>query len=177
MTDAPSTTSGTSAPASGPGFPPFKADTFPSQLFWLAITFTVLFVVLWRMATPRIEGAIAARKSRIAKDLDAAEAHRRNAEQASADYEAALADARARAQSLAEDNHQRIRDEIDEAKAKAEAEALAAQSQAETRIAALKTEAQGHVREAARDAAVAIVARLTGDTVSSEDAARAIGGA
>ncbi len=178
MQAAPSTTtSGTSAPAPGPGFPPFKSETFPSQLFWLAISFAVMFVILWRMAAPRIEGAMAARKAQVGDDLGAAEAHRKNAEKASADYEAALAAARAHAQSMAEDNHQRIRAEIDDAKAKAETEAQAAQSEAESRIAALKIEARGHVRTAARDAAVAIVARLTGDSVSGEDAARAVGGA
>ena len=41
-------TTGTAAPQGGE-FPPFKTDTFPSQLFWLAITFAFLLVVMWRI--------------------------------------------------------------------------------------------------------------------------------
>lgn len=177
MQGAAPTTSGTAAPEQGPGFPPFKVETFPGQIFWLAITFAVLFVVLWRVAAPRIQGTIAARKGKIAGDLEAAEAHRKNAEKASADYEAALTGARNRAQSLAEENRKRIQQEVDAAKAGAETEAQASQAKAEARIDAMRNEAKAHVRDAARGAAIDIVARLTGDKVSDDEAAKAVSGA
>jgi len=158
----------------GAGFPPFKTETFPSQIFWLAITFAFLFVVLWRVAGPRIGGAIAGRKAQLTGDLSTAEQHKRDAEAASAAYESALAAARARAQSVADENRRRLNGEIDAAKAKADSEAHAAMSKAETSIAATRKEAMSHVANAARDAAIQIVARLTGDTVSPDEAAAAI---
>jgi len=172
------TTSGTEAPAQGgaAGFPPFRIETFPSQLFWLAITFTFLFVVLWRIVGPRVSGVLAERKKRIAGDLEAAEHHRRDAEGASAAYQSALASARARAQAVADENRKRIASSVEEAKAKADAEAQKAISAAEARIAAMRAEAKNNVAHAARDATAEIVSRLTGVTVSPDEAATAIRG-
>jgi F-type H+-transporting ATPase subunit b len=161
------------APHNG-GFPPFRTETFESQIFWLAITFTFLFVVLWRIAGPRIAGAIEARKARIADDLSEAEKHRRDAQAASTAYDAALAAARKRAHVLAEENRKRVHAEIDTAKSAAEADAQAATARAEASIQATRHAALAQVAKTAEEAAIAIVAHLTGETVSSQDAAAAI---
>jgi F-type H+-transporting ATPase subunit b len=168
-------TTGTAHPARGAGFPPFRTETFESQLFWLAITFTFLFVVLWRVAGPRIAGAIAARRNRVTGDLAEAEAHRKDAQAAQASYEAALAEARSRAHVLAEENRKRIGEEIEGAKAAADADALKATAAAESRIQATRTSALARVAKSAEEAAIAIVAHLTGETVSPEDARAALG--
>src|SRR5215813_6550413 len=106
----------TETPKQEGGFPPFKTETFPSQIFWLVITFAFLFVVLWRVAGPRINGVITSRRGAINADIAAAERARGDAESASAAYQTALAGARARAQSLAEDNRQTLNAEIAKAK-------------------------------------------------------------
>jgi len=168
------TTSTGAAPKSG-GFPPFDTKTFPNQFFWLAITFAVLFVVLWRIAGPRIAGAIAQRKGQVAGDLATAEAHRKDAEAAEAAYEAALAEARKRAHTLAEENRKRINGEIDAAKAAAEADAGRQMAEAEARIQATRKSALAQVAASAEDAAIAIVAHLTGETVSPAEAHAAVG--
>lgn len=173
MAAANSTTEGTEAP--GPaGFPPFNAETFPSQLFWLAITFGFLFVVLWRVAGPRIGAAIAERQGRIDEDLGDAQKHREAAEAASAAYQSALAKARQSAQGVAEDNRKRIAAEIDHAKAKADTEAREKTAAAEARLASVRAEAKGHVAKTAQEAAIEIVSRLTGETISAADAAAAL---
>lgn len=165
----------TEAPApKGGGFPPFKTETFPSQLFWLAITFTFLFLVLWRVTGPRIQGVIAARRGQIEGDLGKAEKHRQDAEAALHAYEAALAAARARAQGVAEENRKRIAAEVERAKTLADAEAQKATTAAEARIGQARAQAKDHVAKAAQDAAIEIVARLTGETVSPEDAAAVV---
>lgn len=166
-------TTGTVAPH-GAEFPPFKTDTFPGQLFWLAITFTVLLVVMWRIVGPRISAVIGERKGRIDGDLAAADKHRTDAEAALASYQSALAEARARAQKAAEENRQLVANEVEKAKAAAAVEGKDATAQAEARIAAMRREAAKHVTIAAQDAAAAIVARLIGATVSPEEAAAAV---
>ena len=133
----PATTTGTQVPASG-GFPPFKTETFPSQIFWLAITFAVLFVVMWRIAVPRIGGTIEGRKAKREGDLAAAEKHRQDAEAASAAYEQALATARGRAHGVADDNRKRLAAEFEKAKAEAEALAQSEYAKAEERIVSLR---------------------------------------
>jgi F-type H+-transporting ATPase subunit b len=174
MADGTTATTAVPSKPEGAGFPPFKTETFPGQIFWLVITFTFLFVVLWRVSGPRIAGAITTRRNRINDDIASAQAHRGDAEAASAAYQTALAGARARAQSLAESNRKTILDDVARAKAAADARASEDFAEAETRIAASRTEARGHVAKAAQDAAVQIVAHLTGETVSDADAAAAV---
>jgi F-type H+-transporting ATPase subunit b len=164
----------TETPAQAGGFPPFKTETYPSQIFWLAITFAFLFVVLWRIAGPRINGVIAGRRGAINADIAAADKARGEAQSASAAYQTALAGARARAQAMADENRQALNAEIAKAKAEAEAEAGRAMAAADARIAATRIEAKTHMVRAAEEAAIAIVRRLTGDSVSPADAAQAV---
>jgi F-type H+-transporting ATPase subunit b len=158
----------------GGGFPPFKIETFPSQLFWLAITFAFLFVMLWRVINPRIQGAIADRRARIAGDVAEAEKHRREAEQASAAYDSALTAARGRALAMADENRKRITGEVAGARAKADAKAADSMATAEARIAATRTQARASVAAAAQEATAEIVSRLIGEQIAPADVAAAV---
>jgi len=157
-------------------FPPFDTTNFPSQIFWLVITFGVLFIMLWRVAGPRIHNVIADRRAAINSAIDAANAARADADAASAAYDVALAGARARANAMADETRTGINAEIARAKAEAEAQAASAMASADARIQAARGAAQVHVTDAARDAAIAIVARLTGETVPADEAATAVKG-
>jgi F-type H+-transporting ATPase subunit b len=170
------TTATTEVPAKheGAGFPPFKVETFPSQIFWLAVTFAFLFVVLWRVAGPRIAGTIATRRGRITDDLAVAQSNRTGAEAADAQYRTALAGARARAQSLADANRKATNEALERNRGAAAARAHEDIAQAEARIATARDAAKTHVVKAAEDAAIEIVAHLTGDRVSPDDAAAAV---
>jgi F-type H+-transporting ATPase subunit b len=173
MAEVPAAKTGTEVPH-GAGFPPFKTETFPSQLFWLAVTFAFLLVVMWRIVGPRIAAVIGERKGRIDGDLAAADKHRKDAEAAQASYQSTLAEARARAQKTADENRKLVAEEVEKARAAADAEAKLATAQAETRIAVMRQEAAKHVTIAAQDAAASIVERLIGATVSPEEAAAAV---
>ena len=177
MADATNTTQTLGAPAKheATGFPPFKTETFPSQLFWLTITFAFLFVVLSRVAGPRINSVISGRRGTINAAIDEASKNRIEAETAQSAYAAALAHARSRANGIVEETRQKLNAEIARAKAEADAKAHDAITAAETRIAQTRDSAKLAVRTAARDAAIAIVERLTGDKVSAEEAASAMG--
>lgn len=168
----PATSSGTEAPSSG--FPPFKTDTYPSQLFWLTVCFAVLFVIIWRIANPMIQAVVQGRKTKIDGDLASAAQAKLDAEKALSDYEAALAAAKSRAVKLADDNRKVLDAEVEKAKAAADADAAKATAEAETRIAAMQAEAAKGVAQAAEEAAVAIVDRLIGERVPAEEAAAAV---
>jgi F-type H+-transporting ATPase subunit b len=163
------------APHKQGGFPPFDTTTFPSQLFWLVVTFAFLFTVLWRVAGPRINGAITNRRSVINGAIAEANKAQSDAEGAQAKYEMALTKARTNANALAEETRVKLNAEIAKAKADADAKAHDAMAAADVRIAATRENAKAAVTAAARDAAIAIVERLTGDKVSTEDAAKALG--
>lgn len=165
------------APQHGPGLPQMNPDSFPSQLFWLAITFGLLYALLARIVIPRIAGALADRHNRIAGDLDAADRSRKGASEALQAYQAALTEARRRALVVAEENRRQVNGEIDRLRAEAELKSRAAIAEAEKRIGEARTRSKAHIRGAASEAAAAIVERLTGAKVSAEEAAKAIAAA
>src|SRR5262245_51089476 len=156
------------------GLPQLKPEHFAGQIFWLAIAFGLLFILLSRVTLPKISGTLAARKSHIDGDLGAAEAAKKNASNALAEYEAALAQARGRALSLADENRKRIMTELEAKKRAADADAHSAMGKAETRIAAERTRAEANIRSASAEAAASIVERLLGVPISAEEAAKAV---
>jgi F-type H+-transporting ATPase subunit b len=175
MLDAPATTATTAAKAhASGGFPPFKFETFPSQFFWLAITLAVLFVVLWRYAGPRIKQTLTDRRGMIQKEFDAAQENRRRAEAATVAYETPLYEAREQARAMNEQSREHAAQEVKKAEAAASASAERATADAEARLARVREEAKTHIANAARDAAIEIVARLTGERVSGAEAEAAV---
>ena len=77
-------TAHTEAPAGHHEFPPFVTHHFPSQILWLALTFVLLYVLMSRVALPRIGAILAARQRRIAEDLAAAQRFKEQSEVADA---------------------------------------------------------------------------------------------
>ena len=143
-------------------FPPFDSHTFLSQLFWLVIIFGALYWLMSRVALPRVGGILASRRGRIEGDLAEAARMQEQATAAGAAYDAKLADAKARAQALAQKTHEELL-AADEAKRHAlEAELNGRMAEAERQIADTRTRAMGNVAGIARDAAAVIVEHLTG---------------
>jgi F-type H+-transporting ATPase subunit b len=158
----------------GGGFPPFQKDTFGSQLLWLAIFFVALYLIASRLALPRVGTIIADRRKRISGDLDEAARMKDAADAAIASYEKALADARARAQTMAAQTRDRVNAEVEARRKAVEASLQSKLTAAEETIAATRTAAMANVQGIAQDAAIAIVARLTGEAPSKAAAAAAV---
>jgi len=143
-------------------FPPFDPTYFSSQLFWLAITFVVLYLVMSRLAIPRIGAVIEERRDKIADDLDRAAELKLESEAAVAAYEKALADAKAKAAAIAAETREKLDAEIAAMQANVDAQLDEKLVAAEARIAESKAEALGHIREIAAETGEAIVAQLIG---------------
>ena len=79
------------------GFPPFDSSNFPSQLVSLAIAFVALYLIVSRIALPRVGRVIDARQNAIEGDLAEAEKLKDESEAALRAYESDLAEARSRA--------------------------------------------------------------------------------
>ena len=149
-------------------FPPFDPASFGGQLLWLAITFGALYLLMSRVALPQIGGILETRRARIEGDLAEAERLRKETEKAAAAYEAALADARKNAQSIAEETRASIRADIDNRRADVEAGLNKRINEAEARIASTKSAALANVDEIAADTAQALVARIAGGATAEE---------
>ena len=150
------------------GFPPLETETFAGQLVWLAITFGLLYVLLSRMVLPRLGGILENRRSLIATDLDDAAAMKKRAEDAGAAYDKALAEARSRAQILAQETRSKLAAESMPSARSSKPISASAWRKPKSTIAAKKAQAMGNVRTIATDTAAAIVERLTGKAPSTQ---------
>jgi F-type H+-transporting ATPase subunit b len=168
------TTAHTEAHSEKHAFPPFEAQHFPSQLFWLALTFVLLYVLMARVALPRIGGILAARSKHIADDLSAAQRFKEQSEAANAAYLKSLADARARAQAMANDTREQQAAQAEAANKKLEAQLHDKLATAEQSIAATRGAAMSNVAGIAADTAAAIVERLIGAAPAQSDVAAAV---
>jgi F-type H+-transporting ATPase subunit b len=157
------TKSHTEAPSGAKAtFPPFAKETFASQLVWLAITFVVLYLLISRIAVPRIGGILEERAKRIEGDFAAAQRMKEESEAALAAYEKSLAEARNRAQAIGTEIRDKLNAEAEERRKALETKLNAELAEAEKTIAATKSAAMANVRGIAVDAAAAIVERLIG---------------
>jgi F-type H+-transporting ATPase subunit b len=153
----------TEVPHEGKGqFPPFNPHTFASQLVWLAIAFVVLYVLMSRLALPRIGKIIDDRDARIKGDIADAEKAKAQSDEAVAAYEKALADARSRAQTIANETRDKHASEAEAARKATEDRLNAKLAESEKAIATTKASAMSNVRGIASDAARSIVERLIG---------------
>ena len=143
-------------------FPPFDPSTFPSQLVWFAIAFGFLYWYMSKRGLPRLGAVIEGRKAQIARDLDDATAMQQKADAAAAAHEKTLAEARAKAQSLAQAARDAAAADAQAKRQALEDELAAKLAGAEREIAATRAQAMANVAEVARDAAGAIVERLGG---------------
>ncbi len=149
-----------------PGLPQLDTSTFASQLFWLLISFAVLYFVISRIAAPKIGGVIADRANRIKSDLDSAARAKRDSEAAMAGYDKALADARAKAIKSSDEMRNAVQAEIN-AKNDAASKQLAADtSKAEARIGEMRKAAMARVGDVARETASDIVQKLSGEAAN-----------
>ncbi len=169
------TTSYTEKPETTGVFPPFQSEHYPSQLVWLTISFVLLYVLMSKIALPRIAGILHERSRLIGDDLGAAEKLKEQSDAARTAYEKALADARARAQSIASSTREQQARDAEEANKRLEAQLNERLNAAERSIAASRTVAMSHVRAIASDTASAIVERLIGKTPDANELAAALG--
>jgi len=172
----PAHTASTEHPAGGGhgGFPPFQSQTFASQLVWLVIAFVLLYALMAKVALPRVGAIIEGRHKRITDDLTEAGRLKTQSDEAVAAYEKALADARARAQAIANETRDKQAAAADAARKKIEGELNAKLAAAEKSIAATKQTAMANVRAIAEDAARAIIMRLIGSAPSDKAVAEAV---
>jgi len=155
-------------------FPPFDPATFGSQLFWLVLCFGALYLLMSRVALPRIGSILEERDNRIAGDLAAAGRMKQETDAAIAAYEQALAEARKNAHGIAQTARDQAKAEIEAHRARVEAELQQRLSAAEASIAGVKTRALTEVDAIAIDAAEVIVEVLLGPRASVTELALAV---
>jgi F-type H+-transporting ATPase subunit b len=168
---------GTAVPASNAHadvFPPFDTNYFAPQIIWLVIIFGLLYLLMSKIALPRVAGILASRRNAIDDDLAAAAQAQFDASQAAAAHEKTLANAKARAQALGQQAHAEAAQAAGARRAQLEADLAAKLADAEKQIVEKKTAAMANVESIAIETTHAIMQRLTGKPVEAGAVAAAV---
>jgi len=154
--------------------PQLDFGDFAPQLVWLALTFIAMYLLMARVALPRIATVLEERRDRIANDLAQADQLRRETDQAIAAYEKALADAKAKANAIAQETRDKLNDELERERKQLEQQIAEKVEKAEAEIAKTKAEALSHVEEIARDTTATLVEQLLGEQVKTDRLEKAV---
>ncbi|MEM6409299.1 MAG: F0F1 ATP synthase subunit B' [Pseudomonadota bacterium] len=144
------------------GMPQLCADWFSNQIFWFVIAIVAIYLILSRVALPRIAAVLAERQGTITNDIATAEELKLKAEEAEVAYNKALADARAEAQRIVAEAKAEIQADLDAATAKADAEIAAKAAESEKAIAEIRANAVSSIEAVAKDTASEIVGAFGG---------------
>jgi len=153
------------------------AQTYASQIFWMLLVFGFVFFVIGRGMTPKVLKTVEERDQRIAADLAAAEAARKQADAQEEAWRASANAQRAEAQALIAAAKAEAAKATEGKLAQASAKIDGVIAEAEGRIATARTAALGEIEGVAADAALDIVNRLAGVSVTSDQALGAVKGA
>jgi F-type H+-transporting ATPase subunit b len=149
-------------------------EIFASQLFWLTISFGLIFLVVGLGMVPKIQGTVDARDSQIAADLAAAASTRQTADQLEEQYRASLDASRAEAARVASEAKAAAALAKEAQVKKADEAAAIRLTEASQRIAEARTSAQAEIESVAAEAAAAMVQRVSGLTIDETTARTAV---
>ena len=144
------------------GLPQLDIATWPGQLFWLLITFTILFLLMNYVVTPRIGAVLEARRDKISSDLDKAKEADQEAKEMQVTYEKALADARADASDKAQAATKAANEKAAAAEADMAKKLAKKLASAEKKLATMRDEAMANLNDVATEAAQETVKQLIG---------------
>jgi F-type H+-transporting ATPase subunit b len=150
------------------------SEIFASQLFWLIVSFGLIYVVIGRGMLPKIEATVDQRDRRISDDLAAAERARAEADAREEAYRAQLEANRAEALKVTQAAKDASARSTEQQVKAADAELDQKVSAAEAEIRAAAQAALADIENVAAEAAQEMVAKLAGASVSREQATAAV---
>ncbi len=156
------------------GLPQLDFSTWPTQIFWLVVSFALAYILMWRVALPRIGSVLEERHNRIQGDLKRAKAASENAEQARQAFEVMLAESREKASAVMREATESIRNKMERKIKTSNASTAEKMAEAESDIAEAKARAMIDVVDIASTSAAEAVAQLTNIKISQADATKQV---
>ena len=100
------------------GMPQLDPEFWASQIFWLILIFSSLYLIIWKIFLPKITYSIENRKSRVVNDLDEAQKLKENAEKKLDEYNKIIEESKKKAKKIIEDNKKKLDQDIESKKQK-----------------------------------------------------------
>lgn len=145
-----------------------------SQFFWLAIVLGLIYFGIGKAMIPKIQSTVDDRDKKIADDLAAAEAARRQADETEEAYRAAMDASRLEAMKLTAAAKAEGAKAIEKKAAKADAANQARLDQAQERVRAARQAAQAEIAAVAAEMTQEVAARVAGLKVGKDEALQAV---
>ncbi len=154
--------------------PQLDLTDFPPQIIWLVITFVILWLLMAKVALPRVGLVLEERQKKIEENLDMATYLRDEAEGALGAYEKSISEAKDNARGSVADAVRELSDTAQTRHAEKGEELAAAIKQAEARIDSAKLEAISGMQKAAATVASAAAEKLIGTLLPSDAVSQAV---
>jgi F-type H+-transporting ATPase subunit b len=155
------TQSALAAGDSSGGLPQLDITTWPSQLFWLVVTFVIGYILISSLVAPSISSVLENRSTKISNDLETAKKAQDNAKEVYTSYEESLSEARSQAAIAAAKALEEAKAETASRDAAINKKLAASAKKAEARLSKMRDEALSSLEDLATETSQKIIAELT----------------
>ena len=151
------------------GMPQLNPEYWVSQIFWLIVVFTILYLILSKFILPKINGNLETRKSQILRNLEDAQKFKEDSEKKIKDYEAIINEAKQKAKSIINDTRKKINEDIQVKKNHLEKEIESEINKAENEIKSLKLSSVDSVKKIAFETSSLIIKEILNADLNSSN--------
>ena len=149
------------------GMPQLNPEFWFSQIFWLIITFGILFIILSKLILPKISETLEVRKSQISENIEAAEKEREESENKIKEYEKIILDSKTEAKNYFNKAREKILKDIDKKKEILESEINEEINKAEIEISELVSNSPEKINKIAAETSSDLIKQLIGVEVNN----------
>jgi len=151
------------------GMPQLNPEFWTSQIFWLILIFSILYLIIWKVFLPKITYSIESRKSRIVNDLDEAQKLKESAERKLKEYNQIIENSKKEAKKIIEDGTKKLNQDIENKKQKFNIEIEKELAGVETEIKNLKKSSLSNISKIAAEASSEIIQQIIGTEVNKSN--------
>jgi len=148
------------------GMPQLNPEFWASQIFWLILIFSSLYIIMWKIFLPKISDSIENRKSRVIGDLNETQKLKENAEKKLREYNKIIEDTKKEAKKIIEDNKKKLENDIKSKKQKFNEEIEKELMSVEKEIKSLKKLSISSINKIAAEVSSEVIKQLVGTSVN-----------
>ena len=153
------------------GMPQLNPEFWISQIFWLIITFGILFIVLTKVILPKISDNLETRKSQILENIETADKQKEESQKKIDEYEKIILDSKLKAKSYFNEAREKILDDINKKRAALEKDLDEEISEVEKELSDLKQKSGEKINKIAAETSAELIKELIGEEVNSSSIA------
>ena len=153
------------------GMPQLNPEFWISQIFWLIITFGILFIVLTKVILPKISGNLETRKSQILENIETADKQKEESQKKIDEYEKIILDSKLKAKNHFNEAREKILDNINKKRAALEKDLDQEIDGVEKELSDLRNKSGEKINKIAAETSAELIKELIGEEVNSSSIA------